>query len=343
VPASSFPGGQVPSNPVLSGKAVLIEGDVRILDRRLQSRRPRVGDLLYEGDSIVTGRDGEAHFEMEDGGYIGVRPNTKMRIANFKAEGGPDDTSVFGLLEGSFRSVTGWIGKLGGNRYQINTPTATLGVRGTDHEPKVIPAGSTEGDPGTYDRVYIGETQMQTSRGIVTIRPNQAGFVAHGGATAPRVLGRIPDHYRSTRNEQRFRDLHNRIQPVLDQRREQRIRELRQQNSTQGVTRDQGKVTNKDAQEKAERRREQLQKQQQERKQQFEQKQTATEQRQQQERQQRIEQRKLANEQRQQQETQRRQQAEQRRESLRKQQQERRDQADQRQPAQKQRVRERER
>jgi len=68
---------------------------------------------------------------MEDGGYIGVRPNTQMRIANYKAEGGPDDQSVISLLQGSFRSITGWIGKLGGSNYRIVTRTVT--IRGSRH------------------------------------------------------------------------------------------------------------------------------------------------------------------------------------------------------------------
>src|SRR5262249_58079165 len=101
---------------------------------------------------------GEVHLRMEDGGYIAVRPGTRMRIVNFRAEGGSDDRSVIGLLDGSFRSVTGWIAKLGPQRAIVRTPTATIGIRGTEHEPLVIPEGSSRGDPGTYDRVPIRQT-----------------------------------------------------------------------------------------------------------------------------------------------------------------------------------------
>src|SRR6266702_961209 len=210
------------SKPVLAGKVDLVEGDVRFLANHRRRRLPRLGDPLYEGESIATGANGEVHFSMEDGGYIGVRPNTRMRIVSYQAEGGPDDRSVIGLLKGSFRSVTGWIAKLGGNSDMVRTPTATIGVRGTEHEPVVVPEGSRAGEPGHYDRVHLGEAVIRTPPGAVNVRPDQAGFVPRHGAVRPRVLDRVPDFFRPTRNEGRFAGLHERVHAQLDQRREER-------------------------------------------------------------------------------------------------------------------------
>ena len=206
----------------MAGKVDLVEGDVRFLDTNRRMRRPKVGDSIAEGENIVTGSTGEVHVLMEDGGYIGVRPATRMRIVKFQANGDATDRSVMRLLEGSFRSVTGWIAKLGPNTAVIRTPTATIGIRGTEHEPLVIPEGSKLGEPGTYDRVHIGETQIRTAQGTVNVRPNQAGFAPHRGAERPRVLDRVPGFFRPTRNEGRFDGLHERIHKQLDERREQR-------------------------------------------------------------------------------------------------------------------------
>jgi hypothetical protein len=223
----------------IAGKVVLVEGDVRVYGRNQELRRPKLDDSLYEGDSIVTGDGGEVHFNMEDGGYIGVRPNTRMRIANYKAEGGSDDQSVIALLEGSFRSITGWIGKLGGSHYRIVTRTVTIGVRGTEHEPHVIPEGSTVGEPGTYDRVHDGETVMQTPKGTVNVRVNQAGFMPLRGEARPRVLDRIPAFFRPTRNEGRFQGLHLRVQQQLEQRRRQRIEQIQERRKQASLPREQ--------------------------------------------------------------------------------------------------------
>lgn len=210
----------------VAGTVSLVEGDVRFLDPNQQPRRPALGDAIYEGDSIVTGSDGEVHLDMQDGGYIGVRPGTRMRIVDFKAEGGSDDGFLIGLLEGSFRAVTGWITRSGSRRAEIQTPTATIGIRGTDYEPLVIPEGSKAGEAGTYNRVNIGETEMRTKEGSVIVKPNQAGFVPQRGALKPRVLDRVPGLFKATRNEKRFEGLHQRIHQHLEERRAQRVKQI---------------------------------------------------------------------------------------------------------------------
>ena len=223
-----------PAERAVAGNVSLVEGDVRFVDPNQQVRRPSLKDPIYEGDSIVTGGDGEVHLDMQDGGYIGVRPGTNMRIVNFKAEGGADDNFLINLLQGSFRAVTGWITHSGGRRAEIQTPTATIGIRGTDYEPLVIPEGSKAGEPGTYNRVNVGETEMRTKEGSVIVRPNQAGFVPHRGAARPRVLERVPALFRPTRNEKRFEGLHQRIHQHLEERRQQRVKQI-EQRRRQGV------------------------------------------------------------------------------------------------------------
>ena len=233
--AQGNPAAPTAADRVVAGTVSIVEGDVRFFDSNERERRPNPHDPVYEGDSIVTGGDGEVHLDMEDGGYIGVRPNTKMRIASFKAEGGTDDGFLIGLLEGSFRAVTGWITRNGNAKAEVRTPTATIGIRGTDYEPLVIPEGGTAGEPGTYNRVYIGETEMRTPQGSVVVKPNQAGFVPRAGAPRPRVLDRIPAFFRPTRNEKRFEGLHQRIHQHLEERRQQRIRQIEQRRRERGA------------------------------------------------------------------------------------------------------------
>ena len=235
---------------VAAGTVSLVEGDVRFLDARLQGRRPKQGDAIYEGEGVVTGADGEVHLDMQDGGYIGVRPGTRLNIVNFKAEGGQDDSFVLSLLEGSFRAVTGWITRSSGRRAEVQTPTVTIGIRGTDYEPLVIPEGSKAGEAGTYNRVNIGETEMRTAQGSVVVRPNQAGFVPHRGALAPRLLDRMPAVFKPTRNEKRFEGLHLRIHQNLEQRRQQRIQQIEQRRQQRAKAASAGSMRFQDAQQR---------------------------------------------------------------------------------------------
>src|SRR2546429_3227876 len=179
-------GGQ--GTPVLAGKVELVEGDVRFFDRAMTVRRPVTEDPIFEGESIATGANGEVHLRMEDGGFIAVRPGTRMRIARFRAQGDESDVMTIGLLEGTLRSLTRWIAKYGRDNYQVRTPTVTIGVRATDHEPVHIPAGSSAGEAGTSAKMNQGGTYLRTAQGRVDVAPGRAGFAGLRRAERPRVL-----------------------------------------------------------------------------------------------------------------------------------------------------------
>lgn len=210
-----------------AGRVEESQGDARIYDSAKTMRVARAGEVVYEGDSIVTGVDGEVHLAMEDEGQIAVRPNTRMRIAKYKAEGGSSDTSVIALVQGALRSVTGWIGKYNPKGYAIRTPTATIGVRGTDHETMVIEQGSREGEAGTYDKVNHGTTLLSTQHGKTEVRPNQAGFVSVSGKAKPRVLPSVPNFFRPARLDNRFQNLHDKVRQQVDTKRTQRIEAIK--------------------------------------------------------------------------------------------------------------------
>ena len=209
-----------------AAKVALVEGDVTVIAGKNQRRKVKIGDVLVEGDSVVTGKDGELHLDMEDGGYMAIRPNTKMKIVKYQAKGNDSDAGVFGLLQGSFRSVTGWIGKFNREKYIVRTPNATIGIRGTDHEPLVIPAGSTVGEAGTYDKVNAGGSVIKTPQGRAEVAPNQAGFAPHGGKSAPRTLQAVPAFFKPTRNERLLEGKHDAVQKLITQRRETRKAEI---------------------------------------------------------------------------------------------------------------------
>lgn len=211
-----------------AAKVVLVDGAVAVYSSARQRRALAVDDYVFEGDSIITGNDGELHLDMEDGGYMSVRPNTKMRIAKYRAKGDAGDTAVFRLFEGSLRSVTGWIGQFNRNNYLVRTPNATVGIRGTDHEPLVIVPGSGVGEPGTYDKVNEGGSYIQTPAGRAEVAPSQAGFVGHDKGAVPRILKEIPSHFRAGRFDQRFLGKHAEVVARIEKRRDSRRTEIRQ-------------------------------------------------------------------------------------------------------------------
>ncbi len=212
-----------------AGKIDLVAGTVTLVGTDQKQRAPKKGDKLFEGDSIITDANGELHAELTDGAVLAVRPNTAMLISKYQANGDAADTSVFSLLKGSFRSITGWIGKSNQANYKIITPTVTIGVRGTDHEPSVIPEGAKEGEPGTYDRVHAGASFIDSPSGRVDVAQGRAGFFAAHGRERPRVLDQMPAFYRPARNDQRLAGRHEQISKNFEARRSARQQAVRTQ------------------------------------------------------------------------------------------------------------------
>ncbi len=163
------------------------------------------GDKVYVGQSVVTGADGEVHIVTADSGLIALRPNSNFRIDRYQAKGESTDEIAFSLLKGALRSITGWIAKRNPASYRLNTLTATIGVRGTDHETTVIETATEGLQPGTYDTVYEGATVMRSEQGSVEVHAGEHAFAPHDATKAPILLARMPAfmEHRTLRLEQR--------------------------------------------------------------------------------------------------------------------------------------------
>ena len=187
----------------LAGHVQFVIGDVKLTNRAGQTRALQKGAAIDEGDRVVTADGAMAQIKMVDGGFIAVRPNTDMGFDTYHYAGKEDGTesAVVSLLRGGFRTITGIIGRTNKQNYLVKTPTATIGIRGTDHEPMVIlepaPGQAAIAPPGTYDKVNAGVAFIQTDAGSIDIQRNQVGFAPVSRA-APVLLPAIPPFYKST-------------------------------------------------------------------------------------------------------------------------------------------------
>ncbi len=222
----------------MAGKIDLVAGDVHILQTGKQPRGATVGDTVNEGDTLVTGKDSELHVTMQDTGFIALRPNTRVKVVSMKADGGNEDNAVFSLLVGSLRSITGWIGRYNPKAYLVRTPTATIGIRGTDHETRYIPPDSSEGEPGTYDKVFAGETAIQNAAGVTAVTPDHAGYGSNNAAQVPQVLPRVPAFFRPGPHEDLINSKHAEIQKMIEQRREERRKIVAEKQAAVAAARD---------------------------------------------------------------------------------------------------------
>lgn len=144
-----------------AGKAIMARGEViataETASRALARRSP-----VFTVDLVSTGTNSVTQLRMVDGGLLSVQPSTELAIANYEFDAQSTAGNVsMSLLKGGLRTVTGALQK-SGNNYQLKTPVASIGVRGTHYE-----AEMHEGDlylatwHGIIDIEVLAGTQNQ--------------------------------------------------------------------------------------------------------------------------------------------------------------------------------------
>jgi len=175
-----------------AGRFLLAVGDVAVA-RGQAEIRAATGTPVQSGDTIRVGPASNAQIRMTDESIVGLRPDTVFRIDAYEYSGQAEPRSIFSLLKGGFRTVTGAIGRLHNReRYAVRTPTATIGIRGThytvvhcDNDCGGADRGSISN--GTYGGVTDGRIEVVNQTGEHEFAANTFFYVASAG-TAPQNL-----------------------------------------------------------------------------------------------------------------------------------------------------------
>lgn len=165
---------------IVAGRIHLASGQVLVRRQEGEIRFIQKGDSIYVGDTIISDDEAVVQIRMEDGGLLALRPGSELKIESFKFSGKEDGTerSFFNLNQGGFRAVTGLIGRNNKQNYKITTPTAVIGINGTDHELFYLANDMPGATAGTYSKVNDGAIIMGTVMGTLKIESNQMGYSA---------------------------------------------------------------------------------------------------------------------------------------------------------------------
>ena len=108
-----------------------LAGDVMIL--RNDAPIKAEGNMkLFKGDQIRTGANGKVGMIFEDDTIISIGPNSRIVIEDFLFQPNEKRLSFFArIIQGTASYLSGQIAKLAPNLVRIETPQATVGVRGT--------------------------------------------------------------------------------------------------------------------------------------------------------------------------------------------------------------------
>ena len=123
------------SFPVFAADVGLVKvsrGSVQIERNGAKIAAP-VGAAVQTSDVIVTGADGSAGITFTDNSLVSVGPNSVFAIDKYRF----DTTTHAGEFEGSLRkgrlaAISGKMVKASPESMKIRTPSAIMGVRGTE-------------------------------------------------------------------------------------------------------------------------------------------------------------------------------------------------------------------
>ena len=115
-----------------AGQIKVSQGSAQI--ERAGRRLPaNVGQIVQQGDVVITGADGSVGITFRDNSLVSVGPDSVLAIDRFVFDStthqGAFDSS---LKQGTLAVVSGKLAKQSPEAMKVKTPAAILGVRGTE-------------------------------------------------------------------------------------------------------------------------------------------------------------------------------------------------------------------
>jgi hypothetical protein len=107
----------------------------------LEERDLKKGFRVFRNELVRTGPESQAELRLDDNTKLALGPDAELRLDEFAVSGGSDAKSIaVRLLKGTLRFLTG---RNSSEVYKIETPSATIGVRGTVFDLYIGPNGDT--------------------------------------------------------------------------------------------------------------------------------------------------------------------------------------------------------
>lgn len=165
---------------VEAGKVLARVGQVTATQPSAQSRPLDVGSVVFGSDLIRTEPESSVQIRYTDGALVSVNANSLYRIDDYAYA--PGERGFFSLLKGGLRTLTGLIGKGETAAYRVNTPVATIGIRGTDYALRLCQDDCPPGfENGLYLSVFEGAIIAVNDAGEYVLKAGESAFIPAAG------------------------------------------------------------------------------------------------------------------------------------------------------------------
>lgn len=163
-----------------AGTVMASSGTISAVTSDGKSRVIQKGSPVSSGDTLVTAKGGRVDVRFSDESMVQLRPETRFRIDDYAYAHNPsgavkggeaEPRSFFSLIKGGFRAVSGMIAKIKRSNVAVVTPTATIGIRGTDYR------ASLDERAGLRVSVARGEISLENKAGSFSVAEGQGAYV----------------------------------------------------------------------------------------------------------------------------------------------------------------------
>lgn len=160
------------------GKVSLVKGEGTLV-RDGASSALQTGISLEQKDGVTTKTDSSAQLLFDDKTVITLGSNSDFSVQEY-LNSSSNSKLKFKVNQGSFKSITGAIGKNAPKNFAIETKTATIGIRGTWIEGRIDPDGD-------WIACFRGEIAVRALKGgkVVNVEEGYKVFIGLDGEITP--------------------------------------------------------------------------------------------------------------------------------------------------------------
>lgn len=168
-------------------------GEVRAQAGAGESRPLRKGDAVDEAETITTGAGGRVQLRFKDGALVALQPLSSLRVDRYRyvGQGDSEDNVWLSFLKGGLRTLSGVVGKKDPKAYRMDSPVATIGIRGTGY--------ALDLSDGLLGNVSEGAVEVCNGGGCLLVGLGEAFEVRSISAPPQRTERRVVLHAPPTR------------------------------------------------------------------------------------------------------------------------------------------------